>query len=319
MKKTTALISIICVIITGFIFTSHTNLYSNEQEFFKIFKKNYNIHPLPKPSKNIYFAQERVPLENPDIWERYDKELLKNTYWQSNTLLLQKRAGKYFPTIEKILKQNNVPDDFKYLALIESGLENVTSPAGAKGFWQILKSTGREFGLEINEGIDERYHLEKSTQVACDFLNKAYQKFGSWTMAAASYNMGRSGLQRQVNRQQQNNYYNLILNQETSRYLFRILAVKQIVENPKKYGFNISKQDYYNHIPSYKVRIDTTVNNLADFAKLYNINYKILKLHNPWLRQSYLPNKSRREYFIKIPKDGHYFSSNSNTKVDSIN
>ena len=230
--------------------------------------------------------------------------------------MLQKRAKKYFPIIEQILKENNIPDDFKYLALIESGLENVTSPAGAKGFWQILKSTGREYGLEVNDGIDERYHLEKSTHAACKFLNSAYQKFGSWTLAAASYNMGKSGIQRQLNRQKQNDYYDLILNQETSRYVFRILAIKEILENPRKYGFNLIKSDYYQAIECKEVRVDTTVSNLADFAQLHGINYKVLKLHNPWLRQAYLPNKSRREYFIKIPKEGTY--TFNQTKKDTI-
>jgi hypothetical protein len=295
-----------------------SNIGINENVFYNKFNDSYNIFALPKPESDLYFCNERVPLENPDIWERYDKELLKNTYWQSNTLLLQKRAAKYFPIIEDILSKNNIPDDFKYLALIESGLENVTSPAGAKGFWQILKGTGQEYGLEINKEVDERYHLEKSTEIACKFLNESFEKFNNWTMAAASYNMGRAGLARQVKRQKENSYYDLILNQETSRYLFRIIAVKQIIENPKKYGFNMIKKDTYSYIPVDEIKVDTTVNNLADFASLHDINYKILKLHNPWLREAYLPNKSRKKYTIKIPKKGYYFFNYINNK-DSIN
>ena len=313
-KKSTILLSTFTLIFLGLISMSSVNQF----DFFKTFKENYAIYAIPKPSVDLYFCNEKVPLENPDIWERYDKELLKNTYWQSNTLLLQKRAAKYFPIIEPILAKYNIPDDFKYLALIESGLENVTSPAGAKGFWQILKGTGKEYGLEINKEVDERYHLEKSTEVACKFLNESFERFNNWSMAAASYNMGRAGLARQVVRQKENSYYDLILNQETSRYLFRIIAVKQIVENPTKYGFKITKKDGYTYIPEYEVKLDTTVNNLADFASLFDINYKVLKLHNPWLRESYLPNKSRKKYSIKIPKKGYYLFDNSN-QSDSIN
>ncbi|MGC6428731.1 MAG: lytic transglycosylase domain-containing protein [Flavobacteriales bacterium] len=316
MKNTHYIIVTLATIFVAILFSSHSSTFSKELNFFKIFNSDYNIYAIPKTKNKLDFCNEEVPLQNPDIWERYDKELLKNVYWQSNTLLLQKRAKKYFPIIEQILKENNIPDDFKYLALIESGLENVTSPAGAKGFWQILKSTGREYGLEVNDGIDERYHLEKSTHAACKFLNSAYQKFGSWTLAAASYNMGKSGIQRQLNRQKQNDYYDLILNQETSRYVFRILAIKEILENPRKYGFNLIKSDYYQAIECKEVRVDTTVSNLADFAQLHAINYKVLKLHNPWLRQAYLPNKSRREYFIKIPKEGTY--TFNQTKKDTI-
>ena len=259
-----------------------------------------------------------MPLENSDIWERYDKELLKNTYWQSNTLLLFKRAAKYFPIIEPILEKNNLPEDFKYLALIESGLENVTSPKGAKGFWQFLKSTATEFNLEVNSEVDERYHIQKSTQAACDFLNSAKDKFGSWTLAAAAYNMGKSGLLEQMNRQKSFSYYDLLLNNETSRYVFRILAIKEIIENPKKYGFQFRSEDLYKNIPTYLVMVDTTINSWADFSKDYGINYKILKLHNPWLRESYLKNKLNKKYFLEIPKKGNYFLQNNITQSDSV-
>ncbi|MDG1916579.1 MAG: lytic transglycosylase domain-containing protein [Flavobacteriales bacterium] len=300
-----------------FIFSFSSKEHSDNILVLENLKEKYSIFALPKPSSNIYFANERVPLENPDIWERYDKELLKNTYWQSNTLLLHKRAAKYFPIIEPILKKNNLPDDFKYLALIESGLENVTSPAGAKGFWQIMKSTAKEFNLEVNTEVDERYHIQKSTQAACDFLSSAKSKFGSWTLAAAAYNMGRTGLQKQMNRQKSYTYYDLLLNNETSRYVFRILAIKEIIENPKKYGFQLRTEDLYENIPTYTVMVDSTVSSWADFSREYGINYKILKLHNPWLRESYLNNKLKKKYYIEIPQKGNYTSQNNLTQADT--
>jgi hypothetical protein len=300
-----------------FIFSFSSKEHSDNILVLENLKEKYSIFALPKPSSNIYFANERVPLENPDIWERYDKELLKNTYWQSNTLLLHKRAAKYFPIIEPILKKNNLPDDFKYLALIESGLENVTSPAGAKGFWQIMKSTAKEFNLEVNTEVDERYHIQKSTQAACDFLSSAKSKFGSWTLAAAAYNMGRTGLQKQMNRQKSYTYYDLLLNNETSRYVFRILAIKEIIENPKKYGFQLRTEDLYENIPTYTVMVDSTVSSWADFSREYGINYKILKLHNPWLRESYLNNKLKKKYYIEIPQKGNYTSKNNLTQADT--
>ncbi len=318
MKKKIPVISscfILLLIISIFSFSSDE--YSENTSVLKNLKEKYTIFAIPKPTKNIYFANERVPLENPDIWERYDKELLKNTYWQSNTLLLFKRAEKYFPIIEPILKKNNLPDDFKYLALIESGLENVTSPKGAKGFWQFLKSTATEFNLEVNSEVDERFHFKKSTQAACDFLNSAKDHFGNWTLAAASYNMGKSGLMKQIKRQKSYTYYDLLLNDETSRYVFRILAIKEIFENPKKYGFQFRSEDLYKNIPTFLVMVDTTINSWADFSKDYGINYKILKLHNPWLRESYLKNKFKRKYYLQIPIKDSYFLQNNITQSDS--
>ncbi|MGB1988831.1 MAG: transglycosylase SLT domain-containing protein [Flavobacteriales bacterium] len=318
MKKHIPLIATIVVLLSIMsIFSFSSKEHAENISVLNSLKEKYTIFAIPKPSSTIYFANERVPLENPDIWERYDKELLKNTYWQSNTLLLHKRAAKYFPVIEPILKKNNLPDDFKYLALIESGLENVTSPAGAKGFWQIMKSTAKEFNLEVNSEVDERYHIEKSTQAACDFLNSAKEKFGSWTLAAAAYNMGRSGLLKQMNRQKSYTYYDLLLNNETSRYVFRILAIKEIIEHPKKYGFQFRTEDLYENIPTYEVMVDTSISSWADFSKEYGINYKILKLHNPWLRESYLTNKLKKKYYIEIPQKGNYSLQNNLTQSDS--
>ena len=265
------------------------------------FFNNYKVYAIDLPEK-LDFAGERVPIEEPDVYERLDREFLVNTYWQSNGLLYIKRANKYFPIIEPILKRNNIPDDFKYLALIESGLTNAVSPAGASGFWQFMKSAAKEYGLEVGDQVDERYHLEKATQAACDYLNAAKRSTGSWTMAAAAYNAGVTGMNRQANLQETNNYYDLWLNNETSRYVFRILAVKEIMKNPKKYGFIFDKRHLYNELPTYSVMIDSSITNLISFAKQYNITYKDLKIYNPWLRDRKLENKDGKTYYIKIPK-----------------
>ena len=268
-----------------------------------------------QPSQKVYaleipdsltFAGEKIALTSPDLKERLDKELLVNTYWQSNMLLMIKRANKYFPEIERILVAQGIPKDFKYLAVIESGLENVRSPAGAKGFWQLMKNTGKEMGLEINTNVDERYHLELSTVVASKYLKKAKSKLGSWTLAAASYNRGMSGIQRILNTQQADDYFDLLLGTETSRYVFRILAVKLIMENPAKFGYVYKGKDLYQAIPVRKYGLDTAINNLAEFSKEKDINYKILKIHNPWLLENHLNNKSRKHYEISIPEKGYY-------------
>ncbi len=283
-----------------FIFSA--DLKSEDELHQQHFNMKYGIFAINQP-EDLNFAGEEIPIYSSEIWERIDKELLKNTYWQSNTMLYFKKANKYFPIIEPILKEYNIPDDFKYLALIESGLDNVVSPAGASGFWQILKGTAREYGLEVNSAIDERYNLEKATVVACEYLQDAYNKFGTWTMAAASYNMGKNGVRRRIAKQESNNYYNLHLNNETSRYVFRIIAVKEILQNPRKYGFMFREKDLYS-MPNYTtVEVDSTIVDLADFAKKIGINYKLLKQFNPWLRSTSLPDKSRRKYILKIPTD----------------
>ena len=266
---------------------------------------DYNIYAIPLPT-DLDFAGEAVPLENPDIAERMDRELLVNTYWQSNGLLLIKRANKYFPIIEPILAEYGVPDDFKYLAVIESGLTNAVSPAGARGFWQIMESTGQEYGLEINSNVDERYHLEKSTRAACEYFLKSKERLGSWTLAAAAYNAGNYGVDKQLERQEVGDYYDLLLGDETSRYVFRILALKEILQEPRKFGFNFRDKDLYQNIPTYKVEVDTPVTNFTDFAQQFGINYKILKIHNPWLREGHLNNSSSKKYFIEIPEEGQY-------------
>ena len=260
----------------------------------------YKVYALKTP-ENLSFCDEQVPMELLDVRERLDRELLVNTYWQSNMLLLIKRSFRFFPLIEKILNEEGVPDDFKYLAVIESGLENVRSPKGAKGIWQIMSGTAKEYGLEVNKNVDERYNLELSTRVACRYLKKAKDKFGSWTLAAAAYNRGISGISRNLNRQKVENYYDLLLGRETSRYIFRILAVKEIMENADNYGFIFKENDLYKPHEIKKIELDTAISNITDFSKKIGINYKTIKLFNPWLLENHLNNKSRKKYFIKIP------------------
>jgi hypothetical protein len=276
-----------------------------DENFEKKLVNDYNVYALPLPEK-MDFAGEPVPLNNPDIRERMDRELLVNTYWQSNGLLLFKRANKYFPQIEPLLKKYGLPDDFKYLAVAESGLEYTSSPAGASGIWHFMKGTGLEYGLEINDYVDERYNLEKATMVAAEYLKAAKSKFGSWTMAAAAYNAGSGGMNKQINRQKETSYYDLLLNDETSRYVFRILALKEIMTHPQQYGFNFREKDLYTNIPTFKVKVNTPIDDWAEWVKPYGINYKILKLHNPWLRDTFLKNSSGKEYFIEIPEKGYY-------------
>jgi membrane-bound lytic murein transglycosylase D len=265
----------------------------------------YKISAIEIP-EDLNFAGEQVPFEDPEIMERVDREFLVNTYWQSNALLLMKRANKYFPIIEPILAKNGIPDDFKYLAVAESGLQNVVSHAGATGFWQIMKATGKEYGLEVNSNVDERYHIEKSTQVACDYLKKWKKRFGSWTLTAAAYNAGPGGIRKYMNIQKADDYYDLLLGEETGRYVFRILAIKEIISNPDKYGFAVEKDDFYNAVPTFSVEVDAAVASWADFAHEYEINYKVLKRHNPWLREPHLNNASGKKYVIEIPNKGYY-------------
>jgi len=264
-------------------------------------KNDYNVFAIDIPEQ-IDFAGEKIPLDIPDIKERLDRELLVNTYWQSNALLLIKRAHKYFPIIEPILKENGIPDDFKYLAVAESGLEHVVSPAGATGFWQIMKGTAQDYGLEVNDNVDERYHIEKATEVASQYLKNSKERFGTWTLAAASYNAGNAGISRELKRQEVDDYFDLLLNPETSRYVFRIVALKHILSNAKDFGFHYEDKDLYEMKPIKKVVVDTAVSDFVDFAKQFNMNYKTLKIHNPWLRDKYLDNYTKKVYKIEVLK-----------------
>ncbi|MFW6268404.1 MAG: transglycosylase SLT domain-containing protein [Marinilabiliaceae bacterium] len=285
---------------------THSSLPENERnnrsEIEAKFQEDYKISSLPIP-ENIAFAGEELPMERSYIRESFDRELLVNVYWQSQTLLFIKRANKYFPVIEPILEEEGVPEDFKYLALAESSLiMRARSHAGAVGPWQFLRGAARDYGLEVNSEVDERFHLEKSTRAACRFLKSSKEKFGSWTLAASAYNAGRSHILGQLNRQKTNNYYDLLLNEETSRYIFRLVAIKEILENQEKYGFHVKEENLYHMPETYEVQIDSQINNFADFAIEHDISYKELKDLNPWLRENYLTNPRRKTYNIKLPK-----------------
>ncbi len=315
---TLALLSIIKL----FNYSLSDNLSDTKYEDY--FNSNYKTFSIRIP-KNLNFAGEKVPITDFSVHEAMERELVINTYWQSQSLLLHKRANRWFPIMEPILKKNNIPDDFKYIAPIESQLTNVVSPHGATGFWQIIESTGIGYGLEINDEVDERYHVVKSTEVACKYFNEAYKIFNNWTLVAASYNLGMGGLKAQLDKQKVGNYYDLLLTEETARYVYRILAMKEIIARPKVYGYMLRKKDLYPVIPTKKITVDSAIQNLADFAISQKINYKILKLFNPWLRANTLTNIEKKKYSIEVPKngvkiydmDGNYDGSDILTASDS--
>ena len=241
-------------------------------------------------------------MDNFDVRERLDRELLVNTYLHATTLLHIKNTYKYFPLIEKILSTNGLPDDFKYLAVAESSLRNAVSPAGARGIWQFMKNTGEYYGLEINEEVDERYHIEKATEAACKYLSDYKKQFGNWTLAAAAYNMGGPRLKKEMQLQRANNYYDLNLNDETSRYVFRVVAIKEVLQNPDAFGFYLEPNEGYPPLSNYKtVEVKEAIENLGDFALQHGTTYRMLKVYNPWLISSKLSNKTRKTYEIKIP------------------
>ncbi|WP_313804655.1 lytic transglycosylase domain-containing protein [Flavobacterium sp.] len=251
------------------------------------------------------FCGEPVPLHLADVSERLDRELTVNKNLHATTELVIKRANRAFPIIEPILKKHGIPDDFKYLAVIESGLINATSPSGAKGVWQFMPATAKEMGMEVNDNVDERYDLEKSTETACKYLLKAKEKSGNWTLAAASYNGGLNGIMRMLDEQQVNDYYDMLLTDETYRYVFRILALKEIMQNQEKYGYQMPPSVMYPLLPTKKVEVTSNIDNLAQFAKEQGINYKILKIHNPWLRDKKLVVQPNKTYTIQIPLQGY--------------
>lgn len=253
----------------------------------------------------VDFAGEKAPLQIADVKERFDRELLVNANLHSSIILIMKRANRAFPVIEPILKQYGVPDDFKYLAVIESALMNAVSPSGAKGVWQFMPDTAKEKGMEVNDGVDERYHLKKATEAACKYLLQAKEKFGNWTLAAASYNGGMTGVNNKIAEQKVTDYYDLLLTDETSRYVFRILALKEIMKNPTLYGFDVAKHELYDNIPTKTIEVDSSITDLATFAKSQGINYKILKIHNPWLRDKKLSNPTKKKYQLEIPLSGY--------------
>lgn len=264
-----------------------------------------NIYiPVELPTK-LSFAGEEVPLEYYDVRENLDREILSTMYFHSQTIRYIKNAPRYFSIIEPILKSNGVPEDFKYLCVAESGFDvRAVSPAKAVGLWQIIESAAKEIGLEVNDEVDERYHIEKSTEAACRIFKSAYLKFGSWSLVAASYNGGRTFVVRQMTNQKMTSYYDLLFGEETSRYVFRILAFKLVMEEPEKYGLMINKDQLYPIIKTSNLEIKKPVTDWAAFAIEHGINYKILKMYNPWLRENYLKNPTMKTYTLKIPEKG---------------
>ncbi len=274
--------------------------------------------PYPMPD-DLTFAGEKMPMNDIDLKERYDREILSNAYFHSNTLLLMEKSGRWFPIMKPILLKNNIPIDFLYLPLVESGLSNGVSPRGAVGFWQLTEGSAKELGLTVNDEIDERYNPVRSTEAACIFLLKAKEKFGSWTDAAAAYNMGMRALNKSMEMQKMDSYYDLLLNDETSRYIFRILAIKEIFTNPERYGFFVKQDQFYKPEKLKELKIDKTIPDLADFALSLGINYKLLKRYNPWLRTNHLtiPNTSR-PVIINIPVNHPVYNKEIPPKEDSL-
>ncbi len=285
------------------LFTYSTTTRDSDVDHRRSFNDGYKVFSLTIPNE-LNFCGEEVPLQRLEVRERLDRELMVNTYWQSNTLLAHKRANRWFPMIEKILKQEGVPDDMKYISVIESGLTNVVSPAGAAGYWQFMKDAAIEYGLEVNDEVDERYHVEKSTIAAAKFLKAAYARHGSWALAAASYNLGMGGVNKQLTKQKRQNYFDLLLNEETSRYVFRIIAMKEIIEDPERYGFHLRKKDLYPPYVTRRVEITGPIEDIADFALRQGTDYKTVKLLNPWLRDNKLTNRNGKTYVLLLPGEG---------------
>ena len=260
---------------------------------------NFSTHDVPS---SITFCGKNIDLTRYDRYERMDRELLAFTYMHSTSIQMIKKANRYFPIVEPILKANGIPDDFKYLMVIESNLNpNARSSAGAAGLWQFMQTTGREYGLEVNKNIDERYHVEKATEAACKYLKDAYDKYQDWIAVAASYNAGQARISTQFEKQQVNDMLDLFLVEETARYVYRIIAAKIMFSNPSAFGFRLRTKDLYMPIPYKEVTVNTGISNLAEWAKKQGITYALLKNMNPWLRDNFLQNVSKRTYTLKIP------------------
>lgn len=308
---------IICIIVVSiniFFFDRKANSTKKELDYEDLNRRILRIS-LPR---DLNFSGEMVPQNDFGVRESIDREFIDNSYWRSNAIMLFKRANRWFPIIEPILKKYGVPDDFKYLAVAESNLTNALSPQGAAGFWQIIKPTAKSLGLEVNETVDERYHVQKSTEAACKYILKAFDRFNNWTLAAASYNMGMGGLELQLQKQQVNSYYDLLLNEETSRYIFRIIAIKNIHKNPKHYGFELNQKDLYPYIPTVKFEVTKDIPNLALFATSKGYSFKILKIFNPWIRKSFLKTDSKKKYILHLPEKKYLSHSFDEVEKDVL-
>jgi hypothetical protein len=268
------------------------------------------LQATPEVPQSVTFCGQRIDLTRFDRYERMDRELLAFTYMHSTSIQMIKKANRYFPIVEPILKKNGIPDDFKYLMVIESNLNpNARSSAGAAGLWQFMKTTGREYGLEVNDNIDERYHVEKATAAACQYLKDAYEKYQDWVAVAASYNAGQARISSQLEKQYVKDALDLHLVEETARYVYRIIAAKIMFQDPTRFGFELKASQLYQPIPYREIVIDFEISNLAEWALKHGTTYSMLKIMNPWLRQDFLQNKSRRTYILQIPKEErlHHF------------
>lgn len=258
-------------------------------------------HPAPQLPLAPVLCGEPVPMDVFGVRESLDRELVVNAYHHSSTMLYMKRANRWFPVIEPILAEEGIPDDMKYLAVIESGLAQAVSPSGASGFWQFMKRTAPAYGLEVNDEVDERYHVAASTRAACAYLREAHERFGSWALAAASYNMGMAGVDRELAKQGVATYWDLHLNPETARYVYRLLAIKEVFEDPKRFGFELAADDLYPPLATKEVEVDQTISDLSAFAREQGTTLKALKALNPWLTDDFLPISAGNSYRIALP------------------
>jgi hypothetical protein len=318
MKKLSIIAIILAsVAIAGEAFIFATRKDESEEVHARAIRADYRIYA-PSIPDTLMFCGERVPLNLWYVRESLDRELVSNMYYQSSTLFNIKRAARVFPTIERILKEEGVPQDMKYLCVIESGLQCVTSPAGAQGYWQFMKATGQKYGLEVSDEVDMRNHLEASTRAACRYLKSLKARFGGWTEAAAAYNCGEGGLGKRLANQQQVSYYELLLNQETQRYVYRILALKLIMQHPQNYGFYVRRCDTYPELPYTEVELTGQNVDLVDFAISHGTTYKMLRTMNPWLTSSTLKNKADKTYKVHIPtKKGTEYNTITKGKHDT--
>ena len=301
MKKLSIAAIVLSVLaIVGEILICASSREDSEEVLQRAISNNYRIYSPILPD-TMSFAGEKVPLSTYYVHEGLDLEVITNMYRHSSTMLYFKRANRYFPIIEPILKKNGIPSDFKYLCVIESGLTNATSPAKAQGFWQFIPSTGANYGLTVNDEIDMRNSLTVSTEAACKYIRSLYNKFHSWTAAAAAYNCGENGLARRISKQSTDNYYDLWLNSETSRYVYRILAMKLIMQNPQKYGFHLRQCDLYPPIPTRAATLSGQNVDLYEFARTNGTSYKMLRMLNPWIQTDVLKNKSNQKYMVQLP------------------
>ncbi len=314
MKSITGLLLLITGIIIAtmlFLFSAYTEPDSTQKEKDKTTKKlnegdkdrNVQQIQVPKIPDSLSFAGEAVPMQEFEIRERFDRELLSICFWHSTTIQNMKLANRYFPYIEEIFRQYEIPDDFKYLAVTESNLRNASSPAGAKGIWQFMQGTAKSYNLLVTKEVDERLNFFKTTEAACKLLKDLKNKFGSWTLAAAAYNCGEGRVKERMNEQKVSNYYDMVLPEETMRYVPRILAMKEIMQNPDKYGFSIQKEDLYPQLPRYKtITVNSSIAHWPDFCQQHHITYRTLQVHNPWIIGYTLTNTAGKTFEVLIPE-----------------